>query len=85
MPAPVKLDRSCSTTADCTVKDVGSCCGTEPACVNVDSPVDPDGVRAECARRGESAACDVRDVSACQCIQGLCKARGQATDPSGSN
>src|SRR5688500_2801359 len=44
--APV--NRSCKTNADCVVKDVGSCCGTLPACVNIDSPTAPKGVQAEC-------------------------------------
>ena len=81
MPSPVELDRSCSTNADCTVKDVGNCCGRYPACVNVDSPADPAAVRAECARRGESSACGFREISACQCVKGNCKAQVPAIDP----
>lgn len=82
MPAPVELDRTCSTDADCTVKDVGSCCGYYPACVNIDSPTDPAAVRAECARRGESSVCGFREISACQCIEGICKEQLEAINPS---
>ena len=34
------LDTSCRVDSDCAVKDVGNCCGTFPACVNVDSPAE---------------------------------------------
>ncbi len=81
VPTPVEIDRSCNTAADCTVKDVGSCCGYQPACVNVHSPTDPAAVRAECARRGESSTCGVQEISACQCVQGLCRAQVPAIDP----
>lgn len=44
-PAAVVIDRSCRSDADCTVKNVGNCCGAYPACVNVTSPTDPAGYR----------------------------------------
>ena len=38
---PVVVDSSCKVDADCTVKNVGNCCGYYPACVNVSSATDP--------------------------------------------
>lgn len=77
LPAgPVRIDRSCRTDADCTVKNVGNCCGQFPACVNVDSPTDPAGVQAECARSGRMSVCGFRDIQGCQCVQGQCQDLG---------
>ena len=72
VPSPVELDYSCNVDNDCTVKDVGNCCGAFPACVNKDSPTDPAAVKAECARRGEMSSCGFREVDQCGCRQGRC-------------
>lgn len=73
LPAPAALDRSCRISADCTVKDVGNCCGAYPSCVNRNSPTDPAGVQAECAKRGMASACGFPDVSGCECVEGRCR------------
>jgi len=70
---PVKLDFSCKADADCAVKNVGNCCGAKPACVNANSPTDPEGVKAECARKGMMAMCGFKPIEGCQCVQGQCK------------
>lgn len=81
-PAPassggtVAIDATCKTNADCTVKNVGNCCGYYPACVNVNSPTDPKGVQAECAKKGMMSVCGFKDISACTCNQGKCEASG---------
>jgi hypothetical protein len=69
----VLIDRSCSTDADCTVKNVGNCCGHYPACVNVDSPTDPEGVQAACAKSGMASVCGFPSITSCQCVQGTCQ------------
>lgn len=69
------VDRSCSTDADCTVKNVGNCCGYYPACVNVDSPTDPEGVKANCAAEGRAGVCGFPEISGCQCVQGTCQSQ----------
>ena len=68
------LDTSCRVDSDCTVKDVGNCCGTFPACVNVDSPADPQAVMAECARSGMASVCGFREIQACACVESRCEA-----------
>ncbi len=75
-PATGMLDKSCKSSADCTIKDVGNCCGAMPACVNKDSPTDPAAVRAECARSGRMDVCGFREISACQCTDGRCEEAG---------
>jgi hypothetical protein len=70
---PVKLDFACKTDSDCAVKNVGNCCGAKPACVNANSPTDPEGVKAECARKGIMAMCGFKPIEGCQCVQGQCK------------
>lgn len=82
LPEPVKLDRSCRSDADCTVKDVGNCCGKFPACVNRHSPADPAAVMAQCAKTGMMSACGYREISGCSCVDGSCVAQLQAIDPS---
>lgn len=72
---PVRVDQSCRVDADCTVKNVGNCCGYYPACVNVNSPTDPAAVQAECARTGRAGVCGFPAISACQCVSGACQAQ----------
>ncbi|MDZ4047175.1 MAG: hypothetical protein U1E00_02360 [Pseudoxanthomonas sp.] len=69
----VTVDYSCRTSADCAVKNVGNCCGAMPACVNKDSPTDPQGVQAQCAASGRMGVCGFADVTACQCVSGRCE------------
>ena len=71
---PLQPDLSCKVADDCAVKNVGNCCGYFPACVNKDSAVDPDAVRAECERTGTSSVCGFQDIQACDCAQGQCRA-----------
>ena len=72
------LDTSCRVDSDCTVKDVGNCCGTFPACVNVDSPADPRAVMAECQRSGMASVCGFREIQACACVASRCEAADTA-------
>ena len=69
---PVQGDRTCKTDADCVVKDVGSCCGAMPACVNRDSPTDPAGVRAACSAENRASVCGFNEITACRCVRGQC-------------
>lgn len=71
---PIAIDATCKTDADCTVKNVGNCCGYYPACVNVNSPTDPKGVQAECAKKGMASVCGFPEISSCNCTQGRCEA-----------
>jgi hypothetical protein len=73
---PLTIDRSCRSDADCAVKDVGSCCGYQPACVNRDSPTDPAAVRAQCEAQGMASICGFREIAACTCNAGQCEAVG---------
>jgi len=75
----VKVDYGCRSNADCAVKNVGNCCGAMPACVNKDSPTDPQGVQAQCAASGRMGVCGFVDVTACQCVGGRCEADSPST------
>jgi len=77
MPEPVQVDRSCTADADCVIKDVGSCCGAFPSCVNRDSPADPAAVIAACEKNGQAAHCSSRVLEQCACRQGQCMAAGK--------
>ena len=75
-----QLDTRCHTDADCTVKNVGNCCGAFPACVNVASPADPAAVQAQCRASGRMSVCGFREISGCQCKQGQCTANPSGAD-----
>jgi hypothetical protein len=68
------LDRSCKVDADCAVKDVGSCCGYRPACVNADAKPDLAAVQAACAANGVMGTCGFREIEACSCVANTCEA-----------
>ena len=75
--SPLAPDTRCSRDADCTVKNVGNCCGAYPACVNTAARVDPAAVAADCARRGLASVCGFREVTACRCVANRCEAAPQ--------
>lgn len=77
--ATVIVDYGCRADSDCAVKNVGNCCGYYPACVNKDSPTDPEGVKAQCEREGRMAICGFRAISACTCNAGRCEAATSAS------
>ena len=79
-PAAIKIDRSCRSDNDCAIKDVGNCCGAMPACVNVNSPTDPQGVQDACAKSGRMGVCGFRQIESCQCVQGQCKEQASALE-----
>jgi len=78
-----EVDYACTTDADCAVKDVGSCCGYYPACVNKDSPTFPEQVKAACAASGRSGICGFPSISGCQCVDGRCTAQRAGLLPEG--
>ncbi|WP_269790193.1 hypothetical protein [Stenotrophomonas sp. Iso1] len=77
---PVVVDQRCRTDADCTVKNVGNCCGYYPACVNVASRTDPAGVQASCQAKGMMSVCGFAEISGCSCVEGQCAAKREGTD-----
>ncbi|CAN5345068.1 hypothetical protein BH11PSE14_BH11PSE14_21250 [soil metagenome] len=72
---PEVLNDRCNSDADCAVKDVGSCCGYRPACLNRDSPTFADAVKARCKAEGRSGICGTIAVPGCQCTNGRCGTR----------
>ena len=75
LPAnPLQPDRSCRADSDCVVKNVGSCCGYQPACVNAGAQVDPQAVQADCTRRGIAGVCGFVEIQACACVNSRCEA-----------
>ena len=74
--APDVVDASCKTDADCAIKDVGSCCGYRPACVNRASPTFPERVKEQCARSGRMGICGFPAITGCKCTAGKCEGTG---------
>ncbi|MGH8029230.1 MAG: hypothetical protein ACREO3_04770 [Arenimonas sp.] len=74
--APGVVNASCHTDADCTIKDVGSCCGYRPQCVNKSSPTFPEQVKAACAQDGRMGICGFPAITGCTCTAGRCEGTG---------
>lgn len=74
LPLSRELDTRCHTAADCKVADIGSCCGSHPACVNVKARPNPQAVRARCAAEGFAGVCGFVPVQECTCAAGVCVA-----------
>jgi hypothetical protein len=74
--APGVVDASCRTDADCAIKDVGSCCGYRPQCVNTASPTFPEQVQAACAKSGRMGICGFPAITGCTCKAGQCEGTG---------
>ncbi len=70
---PGEVDFSCKTSSDCKIKDVGSCCGYRPACVNKDSRTFPAEVKAQCGNEGMSGICGFPSISSCTCSNNKCE------------
>ena len=70
---PGEVDFSCKTDSDCKIKDVGSCCGYRPACVNKDSKTFPAQVKAECAKNDMAGICGFPSISSCTCTNNKCE------------
>ena len=62
----------CQTDSDCAIKDVGSCCGYRPQCVNKNTPTFPEQVRARCGHEGRVGICGFPAITGCQCVAGKC-------------
>ena len=69
---PDAVSRACKVDADCAVKDVGSCCGRHPSCVNKDAATDPNAVRARCQDEHRAGVCSIEAIGGCSCVQGRC-------------
>lgn len=63
---------ACQADADCAIKDVGSCCGARPACVNKDAKTFPEQVKARCAAEGRMSTCGFTAIEGCTCQAGQC-------------
>lgn len=74
LKAHAGLRFDCTSDADCAIKDVGNCCGHYPACVHVDSHVDAEAVKQECAAKGLSGICGYPVIESCVCKTGRCEA-----------
>ena len=70
---PGEVDFSCKSNSDCKIKDVGSCCGYRPACVNKDSQTYPEQVKAECAKNSMAGICGFPSISSCACTNNKCE------------
>jgi hypothetical protein len=61
------IDYACSADADCEVKNLGSCCGYNPRCMNVRSQPVPE----QCAE-GMMGTCGFPEITHCACSESRC-------------
>jgi hypothetical protein len=66
------LNARCKVDADCEIKDVGSCCGFYPRCLNKATQTFPERVKAQCGKEGRVSACGFPAITSCECVQGMC-------------
>lgn len=67
------VDYSCKTDSNCKIKDVGSCCGYRPACVNKDSKTFAAEVKAQCSKDGTMGICGFPSIRSCTCTNNKCE------------
>ena len=65
----------CTEHSECTVKNVGNCCGYYPECVNINYEPDPEAVQAACIANGITGIiCEPTVLKSCECTMSKCKA-----------
>ena len=67
-------DDTCQTDKDCTEKNVGSCCGSYPKCVNKGFEPDIAAVEKWCEETGMMSVCGWSEIDSCFCLGGICRA-----------
>jgi hypothetical protein len=67
------IDYTCSVDRDCTIKNIGNCCGGYPACVNMQATVNPKQVKQICMATGTSSICGFNLIEGCKCKNGRCE------------
>ena len=70
------INYSCSQASDCTIKDVGNCCGAFPKCVNKDAMVNRDLVRDACKKEKRMGVCGFPSLVSCKCVEKKCVGAG---------
>ena len=66
------IDFSCTTDADCIIKDVHNCCGYFPQCVNKNYQTNPTLVDTLCKNEEVFSTCGYQEVTSCGCVEGRC-------------
>jgi hypothetical protein len=61
------IDYACSADADCEVKNLGSCCGYNPRCMNARSQPVPE----QCGK-GMMSTCGFPEITHCACAENRC-------------
>ena len=62
----------CKNDSECVVKDVHSCCGYYPRCVNINYEPDIKSVISECMKKGVVSVCGFPEVTNCECRENKC-------------
>lgn len=58
---------ACKVTLDCTIKDVGNCCGYYPRCANANATFAP-----PVCTGGQAGVCGFPSIDSCECRQNTC-------------
>ena len=63
----------CKSNSDCEIKNIGSCCGYYPSCVNKNFSPDLDAVRKECKEMWFVSVCWHEVIDRCRCVNNTCE------------
>jgi len=59
---------ACQTNNDCTIRDVGNCCGYYPRCANANAIFTPPSCSG-----GQAGVCGFPAIDSCTCRQNVCR------------
>lgn len=76
------IDYSCERALDCEIKDVHSCCGYYPKCVNKNTTVNASIVQELCNQVSFTGHCGYLDIKSCKCENKKCVGSEEVVDNS---
>ena len=67
------LNKSCNTSNECVIANIGNCCGYYPTCLNKDAKPDADFVNRICNKASIAGMCGFPSIESCECIENRCE------------
>jgi hypothetical protein len=67
-PQDAGVHNVCRTADDCSIENVGNCCGYYPRCVSQDNPTP----RPDCSG-GVAGVCGWPEITHCECVENTCR------------
>ncbi|MDD5194039.1 MAG: hypothetical protein PHF67_05675 [Candidatus Nanoarchaeia archaeon] len=74
------IDYSCERALDCEIKDIHSCCGYYPKCVNKNSIANATLVSELCSSVSNTGYCGYKNIQSCKCENKKCVGSEEAVN-----